>query len=167
MHSIPHMIAALLFVASLVVANDIVVADLEPAMITVITQSHQEQVGYACTTYVLSTWLTWPSQTLIFPHINPQESSAIDQERYQYVNSILSAVVPQSELEEAQDNPSTYALIPLNERPWFEDLPADVKDYLMHMAKAEARMAEFDSTTSTVVVKEPGLAFRGKGWWWA
>ena len=106
------------------------------------------------------------SQTLIFPHINPQESSAIDQDRYEYVNSILSAVVPESELEEAQNSPGTFALIPLNERPWFEGLPADVKEYLAHMAKAEAKMAEFDEA-SAKVGGEPGPRFRGKGWWWA
>ncbi|CAF9917876.1 MAG: hypothetical protein HETSPECPRED_003612 [Heterodermia speciosa] len=147
MHSIPYVIAALLFVASLVVADTIVVADFEPAMIAVITQNHQEQ-------------------TLIFPHINPQESSAIDQDRYEYVNSILSAVVPESELEEAQNSPGTFALIPLNERPWFEGLPADVKEYLAHMANAEAKMAEFDEA-SAKFGGEPGPRFRGKGWWWA
>lgn len=55
MRSIPHIIAALLFVASLVVADDILVADLEPAMITIITQNHQEQVRYACTAYAVPT----------------------------------------------------------------------------------------------------------------
>ncbi|KAL8789917.1 MAG: hypothetical protein Q9195_006627 [Heterodermia aff. obscurata] len=147
MLSIPHTVAALLLVASFVVADILVVADLEPAMIAVIPQNHQEQ-------------------TLIFPHINPQASSAIDQERYEYVNSILSAVVPESELQEAQDNPSTFALIPLNERPWFDGLPADVKEYLAHMAKAEAKMAEFD-ITSGKIVGESSPKFRGKGWWWA
>ena len=54
MHSIPHFIAALLFVASLVIAVDIVVTDLEPAMIAIIPPNHLEQVRYANTTHVIS-----------------------------------------------------------------------------------------------------------------
>ena len=54
MHSIPYVIAALLFVASLVVADTLVVADFEPAMIAVITQNHQEQVRYTNTAYLIS-----------------------------------------------------------------------------------------------------------------
>ena len=73
----------------------------------------------------------------MFPHINAKESEGFDQEQYNYINSVLSAVVPESELAEAQDNPTTLALIPLNERPWYEGLPTDVKDYLARMAKAE------------------------------
>ena len=53
MHSIPYIIAALLFVASLVVANDILVADLEPAMVAIIAQTHREQVRYANTADVM------------------------------------------------------------------------------------------------------------------
>ena len=73
--------------------------------------------------------------------------------------------MPERELEEAQDSPSTFASTPLCERPWYEGLPADVKEYLAHMAKAEARMAEMDMAVVTEVKKS--TRFRGKGWWWA
>ena len=72
-------------------------------------------------------------------------------------------MVPESELDEAQDNPSAFASTPLTERPWYEGLPAAVKEYLSHMAEAEARMAEIDLAAE----QEAAMRFRGRGWWWS
>lgn len=166
MHSIPLIIAALLSVVSLVAGDEYMVTNSEPTTMTIMVEVRQEQVCRSNIAYPMDVWLTEPIQTLIFPHINAQESSGIDQERYKYVNSILSAVVPESELEEAQDNPSTYASTPLSERFWFEGLPTDVKEYLIHMAKAEARMSELDKT-SILDTEKSAPRFRGKGWWWS
>ena len=165
MHSIPLLIAALLSVISLVAGDEYMVTNSEPTTMTIMVEVRQEQVRRSNIAYPSHVWLTG-NQALIFPHINAQESSGIDQERYEYVNSILSAVVPESELEEAQDNPSAYASTPLSERFWFEGLPTDVKEYLIHMAKAEARMSEMDKTLFLDSGKSTPR-FRGKGWWWS
>lgn len=166
MHSIPFILAALLSVASLVAGDEYMVTDSEPTTMTIVVDVRQEQVRRSSSAYPMDVRLTEPIQSLIFPHINAQESSGIDQERYKYVNSILSAVVPESELEEAQDSPSTYASTPLNERFWFEGLPTDVKEYLIHMAKAEATMSEMDQSL-IIDAEKSAPRFRGKGWWWS
>ena len=72
-------------------------------------------------------------------------------------------MVPDSDFQEAQDDPTAFASTPLTERPWYEGLPAAVKEYLSHMAKAEARMAEMDLAAE----KEAAMRFRGSGWWWS
>lgn len=58
------------------------------------------------------------------------------------VNSILAAVVPERELLEASRDPETFAQTPLHETPWFEGLPADVREYLSTVAQANRRLKE-------------------------
>lgn len=160
MHSISYILAALLSIASFVAADKAVLPDLEQGDMKIVTPVRHEQVSRSSIACYGATRLIPPAQALLFPHINAEESAGYDREQYNYVNVILSAAVPEHELEEAQDNPDAFTSTPLNERPWYEGLPADVKDYLAHMAKAEMELAahaeDKDSTR-----------FRGKGWWWA
>lgn len=81
-------------------------------------------------------------QSLIHPHVTPPSSSIVVPSILKCVNSILAAVVPEQELMEAGRDPEMFAQTPLPERPWFEGLPADVKEYLVTVAQADQRLKE-------------------------
>lgn len=81
-------------------------------------------------------------QSLMIQRIKLSSSSNVSPSVLEYVNSILAAVVPERELTEASRDPETFAQTPLQERPWYEGLPADVKEYLAIVAQANQRPKE-------------------------
>lgn len=81
-------------------------------------------------------------QSLILPHVTPSSSSIVIPSILECVNSILAAVVPEQELMEAGRNPEMFAQTPLPERPWYQGLPADVKECLVTVVQADQRLKE-------------------------
>ncbi|KAL8825445.1 MAG: hypothetical protein Q9191_004413 [Dirinaria sp. TL-2023a] len=139
------LLTTFLFLISNTLANDVSLSDIEQAMMSLVTKVRGEQ-------------------TLIFPHVNTSPS-AVRHGDYYFVNSVLSAVVPKSDLVEAKKDPDGFARIPFSQRPWYTGLPADVKEYLRAVEKAEEEiMGRAQPRQQDGQRRRQRI--RGVGWWW-
>ena len=171
MHSVFYILATFLSIVIFASAtNDLSLPEMENAMKALITKVREEQVCPSRSRRTIRPRQSQPTpiithQTLNLPHVNLSTSSAIKRETYEYVNSVLSAVMSKKELEEAQNDPEDLEKKPLRERHWYAGLPADVKEYLTTVGQADQRFEDMRETKREEVKKEV-RRIRGTRWWW-
>jgi len=147
MYLTSYLLAVLLFAIVLASATERLSSpELEEAMKTLVAKVRADQMWPSRPHQMSRQQYQAPNeifiQSLILPHITPSSSSIVIPSILEYVNSILAAVVPERELTEARRHPKTFAQTSLHERPWYEGLPADVKEYLAIVALANQRPKE-------------------------
>ena len=168
MHFMFHFSVALLSTATFASAsNDPSRQETDRAMKSLVSKVRHEQIWPSRPEQATSEDDVAPEisyHTIIFPHINPI-SSVVTQGIYEYVNAVLSTLIPASELQEAKTDPDAYARTPLRERPWYKALPADIKEYLAVVGEADRKMmAGQDAIKKRAHLKPRKL--RGSAWWW-
>lgn len=147
MRTIFYLLAALLSnVALTSVTNPFPAPEIEEAMKALLTEVRQNQMWPSRPHQVKRRRYSTSNKNIITSSMIQRtdllSSSIVSSGVFQYVNSILAAAVPERELAEASRDLETFAQTPLHERPWFEGLPADVKEFLFTVAQANQRLQE-------------------------
>jgi len=147
MHTVFYLLAALVFnVAHASITQKLSIPEIQEAMKALVDEVREDQMWPSRPHQINRREYPNPNrniiQSLMIQRIKLSSSSNVSPSVLEYVNSILAAVVPERKLTEASRDPETFAQTPLHERPWFEGLPADVKEYLVTVAQANQRLKE-------------------------
>ena len=165
MHTILYILLALLSITGYTYATDeLSLSEVDLAMKALITRVRAEQIWPSTPRRTRDRQDSVPqtsSQSPIHPRLDHSTSDTIKQSTNHYIHSVVSAIVPARELQQAETDPVAFA-----RTHWYQSLPVDVKDYLALLGHAEGRVEESQGLEKEKVPNTT-RGIRGTTWWWS